>query len=209
RTGQPRSFTQANGSITISGQTTWNPYDTVFKVQTNGRQGINRSLTASATSSATGHAASALVDNDFQTYWGSDTKVPVTITLDQGSAKKVRDLAVNQREWSPTHPRSHFGGNQDSARIKGYRVEVSGNGSTWTTAASGTLPSQRGVQTIDLGGVSTRYVRIVVSSTWSGSQASNYYKKLRIDEMWLGSGWAGGGGTPPSGETDPAGGAHP
>jgi len=197
RTGQARSFSQANGSLTISGQTTWNQYDTVFKVETNGRQGINRSLIASATSSATGHAPSALVDGNYQTYWDSNTKLPVTITLDQSSAKKVQYLAVNQREWSPTHPRSDFGGVQDSARIKGYQVQVSTDGSSWSTVKSGTLPSRRGVQAIDLGGVSTRYVRIVVSSTWAGSQASNYYKKLRIDEMWLGSSWAGGGGTPP------------
>jgi hypothetical protein len=43
---------------------------------------------------------------------------------------------------------------------------------------------------IDLGGASARYVRLNVTSTWSGSKAGNYYKKLRLDELFLGSAYA-------------------
>jgi alpha-L-fucosidase len=168
-------------------------------VETDGRAGIvpSSSLTASASASASGHAASAAIDGRFDTYWDSNTTLPVNITLDQGSAKKVQYLGINQREWSPTHPRDGFGGVQDSARIKAYQVQTSTNGSSWSTAKSGTLPSKRGVQMIDVGGVTARYVRLVVTSTWSGSGASNYAKKLRLDELFLGSNWATGGPPPP------------
>ncbi len=195
RTGATRPFTQANGTVTISGQTNWDQYDTVFRVETSGRSGIypSSSLSASASASANGHPASAVLDGRFDTYWDSNTTLPVNVTLDQGSARKVQYLGINQREWSPTHPRDGFGGVQDSARIKAYQVQTSTNGSSWSTVKSGTLPSKRGVQMIDLGGVTTRYVRLVVTSTWSGSQAGNYVKKLRIDELFLGSSWAGGG----------------
>src|SRR5205823_400841 len=66
RTGTVFPFTQANGSITVSGITTWDPYDTVLKVETTGRVGIypDSSITASASASASGHPASALIDRD-------------------------------------------------------------------------------------------------------------------------------------------------
>jgi len=199
RTGAVRSFSQANGTVTISGQTTWDAYDTVFKVETSGREGIypSSSLTATASVSASGHGAAALVDGDYQTYWDNNTTLPATLTIDQGTARKVQYLAVNQREWSPTAPRTDFGSAQDSARIKAYQVQTSNDGSTWSTARSGTMPSQRAAQLVDIGGVTTRYVRLVVSTTWSGSATANYYKKLRIDELWLGSGYANGGVTQP------------
>jgi alpha-L-fucosidase len=73
-------------------------------------------------------------------------------------------------------------------------VQTSTNGTSWSTVKSGTLPSKRGVQMIDTGGADTRYVRLVVTSTWSGSKAGNYYKKLRLDELFLGSDWAGAAG---------------
>jgi len=198
RTGASRSFTQANGAVTISGITNWDPYDTVLKVETSGREGIYPpgSVTATASVSASGHGAASLVDGDYLTYWDNNTTTPASITLDLGSAKKVAYLALNQREWSPTHSRSTFGRPEDSARIRDYTIQTSTNGSTWTTVRTATMPSRRAVQFVDLNLASTRYVRLNVSSIWAGSGAPNYYKKLRIDELWLGSDYAGGGGTP-------------
>jgi len=119
----------------------------------------------------------------------------VSVTLDQGSSKKVQYLAVNQREWSASYPRSST---EDSARIQNYKVFDSTDGSTWTQVTTGTMPSARGVQFIDLGIASTRYVKLEVDTTWAASTATKYYKQLRIDEMWLGSNYATSGGPAPT-----------
>jgi alpha-L-fucosidase len=196
RSGANRAFSQANGSLTITGQSTWDQFDTVFTVQTDGRVGIypTGSVTASATASASGHAASALVDGNYLSYWDSNTTIPVSITLDLGSAKKVAYLGINQREWSVSYARS---GTEQSARIRAYQVQTSTNGSTFTTATSGTLPSARGVALINLNVASARFVRLTVTSTWAASSDSSRFHQLRIDEMWVASDYAGGGGTPP------------
>src|SRR3954470_2012245 len=64
RTGKAFDFTQSAGTLTINGITTWDPYDTVFKVTTTGRTGLlgKGTLKATADASAAGHDASALTD---------------------------------------------------------------------------------------------------------------------------------------------------
>jgi len=52
------------------------------------------------------------------------------------------------------------------------------------------MKSARGVQFIDLGVASARYVRLTVNSTWAAASATKYYKKLQIDEMWAASAYA-------------------
>ena len=200
RTGANRPFTQANGAVTISGISSWDQYDTVLKAETSGREGIYPagSLTATATASASGHPASAVVDGDYLTYWDSNTTTPVSFTLDLGSPRKAQYLAINQREWSPTHSRSTFGRPEDSARIRDYTVATSTNGTSWTTVRSATMPSRRGVQFIDLNVAAARYVRLTVNNTWASSSVAAYYRKLRIDEAWIGSNYVGGGVTPPT-----------
>ena len=92
--------------LTITSGAGWDPFDTVFKVTTSGgRQGIG-SATAAASSSASGHGAGNLVDHSYLNFWQSGGSVPVNITLDQGSAKNVAYLAVNQREDSVTQTAS-------------------------------------------------------------------------------------------------------
>ncbi|MBB5778962.1 CBM35 domain-containing protein [Nonomuraea jabiensis] len=177
RTGEPMRFTQSGGYLTILGITRWDDYDTVFKVETAGRQGFypRKALRSSAP---------ALVDGSFESYWDSGGRLPVSVTLDLGRRDKVAYLAVNQREWSPTHARSTFGRPEDSARIKDYRVYVSDDGRRWgAPARSGVLPSARGTQVIDLGERHGRYVKLEVLSTWAGAQAPRFYRKLRIDEI--------------------------
>jgi alpha-L-fucosidase len=188
RTGKKFDFTQRDGTLTINGITNWDPYDTVFTIETDGRTGIYRKGTATATASvsAAGHDASALVDGDYTTYWDNDATLPATVTLDLGRARKAAYVAVNQREWSPTQPRTSFGHPEDSARIKDYTVEVSTDGTTWTAVRSDTMRSARAVQFIDLNVASARYVRLTVNTTWATPTLPEYHKKLRVDEMWVG-----------------------
>jgi hypothetical protein len=179
RTGAPVTFGQANGFLTISGVSTWDPYDTVFKVTMSGRTGITTGVKAAATSSASGHPAANLTDGSYLTYWDSNKTTPVSITLDQGSARKVAYLAVNQREDTVTQTAT------SSARIQTYKILTSNDNSTYATVESGTLPNARGAQFIDIG-KSARYVRLEVDSVYASS------KRLRIDELWLGSAYASG-----------------
>jgi hypothetical protein len=149
-------------------------------------------MVASATASADGFPARNLTDGDYLTYWDSNTTVPVSITLDLRTPRKVAYLAVNQREWSPTYNRETFGRVEDSARIKDYQVYVSNDGTQWTAAVAGaTMPSARGVQFIDLNlRQRFRYVRLDVQNTWAAATVPRFYQKLQIDEMWVGSGYA-------------------
>jgi alpha-L-fucosidase len=200
RTGEQFHFQQSAGTVTIEGITNWDPYDTVLRVETNGRFGIydKATVTASASSSATSHDASALVDGDYLTWWDNNTVLPATITLDLGKVTKVAYLAINQREWSSTQPRVSFGHPEDSARIKGYQVDVSTDGVAWTTVIGcATMPSARAVQFIDLNVDKARFVRLTVNSNWSSPTLPEYYNKLKIDEMWAGREYPNGGGTPP------------
>jgi alpha-L-fucosidase len=197
RTGKEYPFTQQAGTLTINGYTDWDPYDTVFKVESSGRTGVydSRTIKASASVSAPNLDASKLVDGDYYTgYWDNNTTLPATITLDMGAAKPLAYLAINQREWSSTQPRRSFGHDEDSARIKGYSVRVSTDGTTWTTAVScATMPSARAVQFVDLGLPTARYARLTVNSTWANQALTEYANKLKIDEIRVGSAYPGGG----------------
>jgi alpha-L-fucosidase len=184
RTGAAVPFTQSNGVLSINNNTGWDTYDTVFKVQMSGRTGITTGVSASANASASGHGAGSLVDGSYLNYWQGNGSLPATISLDQGSSKHVSYLAVNQREDSITQTAS------SSRRINGYTIQTSSDGSSWSTVKTGSLPNVRGAQFIDVG-ATARYVRLVVNSMYSST------KTLRIDELWLGNAYPGGGTTPP------------
>jgi alpha-L-fucosidase len=97
----------------------------------------------------------------------------------------VRYLGINQREDSVSYPRSDT---EQSARIKDYRVYVSANGTDWgSPVKTGSLPSHRGVQFIDIPSADARYVRLDVLNTHAASTDTTRYRRLRIDEAWLGS----------------------
>ncbi|WP_326606902.1 alpha-L-fucosidase [Streptomyces sp. NBC_01800] len=186
RTGKAMAFSQSGGYLTILGIADWDPYDTVFKVETDGRQQSyypQNSLRATASSAATGHPAADVVDGSHENYWDSDGKLPTSVTIDLGSRRKATSLAVNQREWSPTHARSTFGRPEDSARIKDYSVSTSDDGRHWRTVRTGALPSARGVQFIDIGERTARYLKLDVRNTWAGPQAPDFFGRLRIDEI--------------------------
>jgi alpha-L-fucosidase len=186
RSGAAVNFSQSGGSLTLTGLSGWDPYDTVFTVETAGRTGIYpaSSVTVTATSSASGHAASAAADGDYLTYWDKNNTTAVSLNYDLGSTRQVQYIGVNQREDSVVS-----GGT--SNRIKQWRAYYSSNGTTWgTPVASGTLPNARGVAIIDLPAAQSRYVRLEVVNTQGGS-------RLRVDESWIGSNYAGGGAPPP------------
>ncbi|MFJ2198257.1 discoidin domain-containing protein [Streptomyces violaceusniger] len=193
RTGKKLNFRQSDGRITISGITAWDPYDTVLAVRTDGRQGVvpASSVSASASVSASGHPASAVLDGDPETYWDNSTTLPASVTFDLRSAKSLRYLAVNQREWSVSYARSDT---EQSARIRDYQVQVSGDGRDWgSPVASGTLPSARGVAFIDIPATTKRYVRLTVNSTWAAATDTKHYRKLLLDEVRIGTAYPGSG----------------
>ncbi|WP_188197178.1 discoidin domain-containing protein [Nonomuraea sp. SYSU D8015] len=199
RTGERMRFSQSGGHLTILGITRWDPYDTVFKVETAGQQHFHDQSTirATASSSHAEHPAAALVDGSFQDYWDSGARLPVSVTLDLGRPRKAAYLAVNQREWSPTYARETFGRPEDSARIKDYRVYVSDDGRRWgTPVRSGALRSARGVQMIDLGEQHARYIKLEVLNTWAGPQAPRFHRQLQIDEIRVAYGYPRASGVP-------------
>ncbi|MEU5645343.1 alpha-L-fucosidase [Streptomyces milbemycinicus] len=185
RTGEAMRFSQSGGHLSVLGIRDWDPYDTVFKVETDGRQPYYKQsgVDATASSAGAGHPAADLADGNYETYWDSDGELPVSVTLDLGARKHATALAVNQREWSPTHARSSFGRPEDSARIKDYRVYASGDGKRWTQVRAGALRSARGMQTIDIGDHDARYLKLEVRSLWGGPQAPEFFNQLRIDEI--------------------------
>ncbi|MFI0717398.1 discoidin domain-containing protein [Streptomyces inhibens] len=188
RTGARIPFTQSGGSLTLSGLGNWDPYDTVFKVTTAGRQGIlpATSYTMSAGAATGGHPASAAADGDYLTYWDNDRTLPVSLTYDLGANRSVRYLGINQREDSVSYARSDT---EQSARIKGYRVYASKDGTHWgSPVKTGTLPSHRAVSFIDLpAATTTRYVRLQVRSTYAAASDTTRYRRLRLDETWVGT----------------------
>lgn len=190
RTGADVAFTQSGGSLSLTGLSSWDPYDTVFEVRTAGRTGVYAPSTVkeTASASASGAPASAAGDGSYLTYWDNNKTLPVSLDFDLGSAKKVQYVGLNQREDSVSYARS---ATEQSARIKGYQIYVSSDGKNWGSAVkTGQLPSARGVQFIDLSAVTSRYVRVQVTSTWAASTDTAHYKRLRIDEAWLGSAYA-------------------
>jgi F5/8 type C domain/Alpha-L-fucosidase/Carbohydrate binding module (family 35)/NPCBM-associated, NEW3 domain of alpha-galactosidase len=199
RTGQQMQFNQSGGYLTILGIQNWDPYDTVFKVQATGNQAFfydQAGITATASSSAPGQPASNLTDGSYENFWDAGRQLPVSVTLDLGKRKLATYLALNQREWSPTQARSTFGRPEDSARIKDYRVFVSNDGFTWNQVRTGALRSARGVQFIDLGLQSARYVKLEVLNTWAGTQAPDFYRQLKIDEIRVAYGYPSATGVP-------------
>ncbi|MER6386682.1 glycosyl hydrolase family 28 protein [Streptomyces sp. NPDC001250] len=188
RTGVPVSWSQSGGVLTLTGLGNWDPYDTVLKVLTAGRQGIATGVTVTASASASGHPGSAATDGDYLTYWDNDKTLPVTLTFDLGTAKQVQYLGLNQREDSVAYARS---ATEQSARIKAYKVYLSDDGRNWgSPVRTGQLPSARGVQGVDLPAATARYVRLEVDSTWAAATDTTHYQRLRIDEAWIGTSYA-------------------
>ncbi|WP_425956518.1 discoidin domain-containing protein [Xylanimonas sp. McL0601] len=122
-------------------------------------------LSAATATASTGGDPAALVDGDASTRWtsGAAQTPGQQIQVDLGGATHFDQVALDS------------GGNLgDYAR--GYRVEVSKDGTAWRTVAEGAATGQ--LTTIDVGQVTARYVRITQTGTasawWSVSDLRLY-----------------------------------
>jgi hypothetical protein len=185
RTGAAVSFTQSGGWLTLNGVSNWDQYDTVFKVVSAGREGIipPSTYTMSASAQTGSHPAAHAADGNYLTYWDNNGAGTTSLRFDLGSAKPIQYIGINQREDSTTYPASN------SARINGYNVYTSNDGSSWTLVKTANLPNHRGVQVIDLTRTTARHVRLEKTS-------SHGIARLRVDEAWIGTSYAASGGTP-------------
>ncbi|MFJ7778685.1 discoidin domain-containing protein [Streptomyces yangpuensis] len=100
-----------------------------------------RPATASSTEGA-GTPASAAVDGDNGTRWSSQFADPQWIQVDLGTTARLSQVVLR---WETAHARA-------------YRIELSTNGTDWTTAYS-TSAGPGGVQTLDITGTA-RHVRV-------------------------------------------------
>lgn len=102
-----------------------------------------RTATASSTQSLTSHTPAKAVDGDLTTRWSSSYSDSQWIRVDLGSAKSVSRVILR---WEAAYGSS-------------YRIEVSSDGNTWTTAFSTTV-GNGGVDNISFAPVNARYVRM-------------------------------------------------
>ncbi|MFE1898153.1 discoidin domain-containing protein [Streptomyces yangpuensis] len=100
-----------------------------------------RPATASSIEGA-GTPASAAVDGDNGTRWSSQFADPQWIQVDLGATARISQVVLR---WETAHARA-------------YRIELSTNGTDWTTAYS-TAAGPGGVQTLDITGTA-RHVRV-------------------------------------------------
>ncbi|MCY0937219.1 discoidin domain-containing protein [Streptomyces sp. H34-S4] len=105
--------------------------------------------TASSSESA-GTPASAAVDGNNGTRWSSQFSDPQWIQVDLGAAAQLSQVVLR---W-------------ETAAAKAYRVELSTDGTNWSTAYS-TADSTGGVQTHDITGTA-RYVRVYGTQRTTG-----------------------------------------
>nr|BFE62090.1 penicillin acylase family protein [Dactylosporangium thailandense] len=102
---------------------------------------LGRSVSASSTQ--LGYSTGAAVDGNPTSRWASGWSDNQSITVDLGSAQQVRRVILR---W-------------ESAYGSRYRIEVSANNSTWTTAAT-VDAGNGGIDNVTFAPVSARYVRM-------------------------------------------------
>jgi acyl-homoserine lactone acylase PvdQ len=102
-----------------------------------------RSASASSTQFLTSNTPGKAVDGDDSTRWGSSWSDNQQITVDLGAATTVGRAILH---W-------------ESAYGKGYRIQVSTDGSTWTTVFT-TSTGDGGTDVVSFPATSARYVRM-------------------------------------------------
>ncbi len=120
----------------------------------------NRTVTAS--SSQSGHPAAQAVDQDGVTRWASDWSDGQWLAVDLGAARSVGRAVLR---W-------------ESAYGKSYAIQVSTNGSTWTTVAS-TASGAGGTDNLDFTPTTARYVRML-----GGTRGTQYGYSLHEFELY-------------------------
>ncbi|WP_182380093.1 discoidin domain-containing protein [Nocardioides sp. WS12] len=152
------------GYLNLLESIAWHPLragmDAVAQLVHNKLNGVDlaagRLVTASSTQS--GYAPSSAVDQDPYTRWASyywsDGQ---WLQVDLGTRKTIRRLELN---W-------------EYAFAKGYRIQVSDNGSTWRTVWS-TINGDGAHDTVRFAATTARYVRIVGDQRGTGYGISLY-----------------------------------
>jgi len=122
---------------------------------------------ATATSGTASNAIDGVNDVGVNTVWTSSTSFPQSLTLDLGSVKPD----VGYFGYLPGYAGN---GPTTNGSITSYKILVSSDNSTYTTATSGTWPGDGKYQGVLFGPVAARYVRLeadAVNGT-GGAQAT-------------------------------------
>ncbi|RAJ44626.1 beta-1,3-glucanase [Kitasatospora sp. SolWspMP-SS2h] len=140
----------------------------------------NKPATASSTENA-GTPASAAVDGNTGTRWSSAAADPQWLQVDLGSVQAVSQVVL---QW-------------EAAAAKAYQIQLSTNGSTWTTAYS-TTTGTGGTETLNVTGTA-RYVRM-----YGTARTTQYGYSLWEFQVYGGSSAPGTCGTQNAAQNRPA-----
>ncbi|WP_078883748.1 discoidin domain-containing protein [Streptomyces sp. NRRL S-340] len=127
-----------------------------------------------------GTPAADAVDGDLTTRWSSAGSDPQWIRIDLGAPAAVSQVVLR---W-------------ETAYAKAYRIELSADGTNWSTAYS-TTTGAGGTETLDVSGTA-RYVRM-----YGVSRATQYGYSLWEFQVYGGSGDGGGPTLPGGGDLGP------
>jgi alpha-L-fucosidase len=142
------------------------PAPTPTPLPTQGPTNTNPYYVLAATAS-TGDAGSAIDGkNDFGSYsvWQSTGGTPQWVQMDLGAIKPAAFVGYLP-PYTGTAPAK-------TGIITGYQIDTSTNGTTFTTAASGTWPADGRLKAATFGPVQARYVRLIATSVNSGNAAA-------------------------------------
>ncbi|WP_030567675.1 discoidin domain-containing protein [Streptomyces cyaneofuscatus] len=127
-----------------------------------------------------GTPATAAVDGDANTRWSSAASDPQWIRVDLGATTRLSQVVL---DW-------------ETAYGKGYRIELSTNGSTWSTAYQ-TTTGDGGTDTLNISG-EARYVRV-----YGTARGTGYGFSLWEFKVYGESGGTGGPQLPGGGDLGP------
>nr|WP_237329436.1 discoidin domain-containing protein [Streptomyces sp. CBMAI 2042] len=127
-----------------------------------------------------GTPATAAVDGNANTRWSSAASDPQWIRVDLGATTRLSQVVL---DW-------------EAAYGKGYRIELSTNGSTWSTAYQ-TTTGDGGTDTLDISG-EARYVRV-----YGTARGTGYGFSLWEFKVYGESGGTGGPQLPGGGDLGP------
>lgn len=124
---------------------------------------LNRAgWTATADSFQTGNEPSKAIDGNPSTFWHSayspDDPLPNTITLDMKASFLINAVSIQPRQDTSTN-----------GRIGQHRIELSGDGTTWTQVAVGTYGNDATTKKTTFLSRPARYVRIAALSEATGT----------------------------------------
>ena len=92
------------------------------------------------------------VDGNDSTYWRSNNSIPVWLACDFGKIVSLDTMRVVKLS---------------SYRPRGYTLQVSADGSSWTDLKSGEMTNATGEEIISFEAASNRYWRLYITSLWS------------------------------------------